>query len=82
MSKKNFKIDLDDLMSTTGMSKEEVTPKKIELSSEEKHWLLVKIDRLNQELHLWRTGNLNEELFHESLKKNKLSYDAEKNEIR
>lgn len=88
MSKKNFKGGLGNLLSSTGLvqKKEEYIQEKTdkeqkELTDEEKHWLLIKIDRLNQELLYWRTGKLTQEKFEQTLKEKKLTYNKEKNEI-
>ena len=90
MSKKNFKGGLGSLLSSTGLveKKEEVkkekenkNAEKKELSDDEKHWLLIKIDRLNQELLFWRTGKIDVETFHETLKQHNLTYNSENNEI-
>jgi len=87
MSKKNFKGGLGSLLSSTGLVekkveeiKESKTVKK-ELSDDEKHWLLIKIDRLKDELYHWRTGKLNVQKFNDTLKQNNLVYNEENNEI-
>ena len=85
MAKKNFKSGLDILLSSTGMEKTEEKEDDFQdikkLDDNQKHWLLIKNDRLNKELHYWRTGKLTPETFTESLKKNKLQYNSETNEI-
>ena len=85
MAKKNFKNGLDILLSSSGIEKknkkEDIVEKIKELDDDQKHWLLIKNDRLNKELHYWRTGKLTPETFTESLKRNKLQYNSETNEI-
>jgi len=91
MAKKSFKGGLDNLLASAGIKKKVdenklVIPekKKIkikELSEDEKHWLLIKIDDLNKELALWRTGKLSVAEFQESIKKFGLSYNAGTNEL-
>ena len=89
MAKKSFKGGLDNLLASAGIKKkteekkinEEKVSEKKELSEEEKHWLLIKLDRLQQELKLWRTGAISVEEFHASLKKQGLKYSKETNEI-
>lgn len=89
MAKKSFKGGLDNLLASAGIKKkseaeestiEEIKVKKV-ISDDEKHWLLIKMDRLNSELKLWRTGNLSVEEFNSSLKKHGLTYNSDKNEI-
>lgn len=91
MAKKSFKGGLDNLLASAGIKKqvpvkEEVISKKNEdvkkeLSDDEKHWLLIKIENLNKELALWRTGKLSVSEFQESIKKHGLSYNAGINEL-
>ena len=89
MAKKSFIGGLDNLLASAGIKKKSATDKKTidkikekkEISDDEKHWLLIKIDRLNEELKLWRTGNLSVNEFNQSLKKHGLSYNSETNEI-
>ncbi len=91
MAKKSFKGGLDNLLASAGIKKkvEEtktvVPEKKIEISSnlsdDKKHWMLIKIENLNKELALWRTGKLSVSEFQESIKKFGLSYDAGTNEL-
>ncbi len=88
MAKKNFKSGLDSLLSSSGItkkSKEENTEKKEKVikepANDEKHWLLLKIDSLNEELKLWRTGQLTVEKFQKSLKDINFSYNPETNKI-
>ena len=58
---------------------EEITKKQN--SDSENESLIIKIELLKQELKLWRTGELTQEKFHESLKKKGLKYNVEKNQI-
>ena len=89
MAKKSFLSGLDNLLSSAGLKKKSDEDKKIiekikekkEITEDEKHWLLIKMDRLNEELKLWRTGNLSENEFNQSLQKHGLSYNADTNEI-
>ena len=89
MAKKSFIGGLDNLLASAGIKKKSVTDNKTidkikdkkEISDDEKHWLLIKIDRLNEELKLWRTGNLSVNEFNQSLQKHGLSYNTETNEI-
>ena len=85
MARKTFKSGLDSLLSSTGLEKDSKRTEKIsvkkELSKEEEHWLLHKIERLRKELKLWRTGDLTVEKFHESLENNNLKYNPDTNEI-
>lgn len=91
MAKKSFKGGLDNLLASAGIKKKieektQIVPEKKEvkssdLSEDEKHWLLIKIDDLNKELALWRTGKLSVSEFQESIKKFGLSYNASTNEF-
>jgi hypothetical protein len=89
MAKKSFKGGLDNLLASAGIKKKadesEKSAKKAEdkkpLSDDEKDWFLIKIERLEEELKLWRTGNLSVEEFNTSLEKYGLKYNAETNEI-
>ncbi|NPA45298.1 MAG: hypothetical protein GXO49_07180 [Chlorobi bacterium] len=91
MAKKSFKGGLDNLLASAGIRKKAEESKKVtpvkkeiktsELSEDEKHWLLIKIDNLNKELALWRTGKLTVAEFQESIKKFGLSYNAGTNEF-
>jgi len=86
MAKKTFKSGLDSLLSATGMEKDDQRTeteniKPAELSPEEKHWLHLKIERIQKELKHWRTGSLTPETFAESLKQQGLTYNSETNEI-
>jgi len=89
MAKKSFKGGLDNLLASAGIKKkseekkvnEEKKEVQKEPSDDEKHWLLIKLDRLDKELKMWRTGEINVNDFHESLKKHNLKYNKENNEI-
>ncbi len=89
MAKKSFKGGLDNLLASAGLKKkndvkEEVIEQKKEtknLSEEEKHWVLIKLDNLKEELKLWRSGKISIEKFHESLKEQGLKYNSETNEF-
>ena len=89
MAKKSFKGGLDNLLASAGIKKkidvkEDVAEQKKEtkdLSEEEKHWVLIKIDSLKEELKLWRSGKISVDKFHESLKKEGLKYNPEKNDF-
>ena len=89
MAKKSFKGGLDNLLASAGIKKkEEQTVESIKketvkdfVSDDKKHWMLLKIDKLNEELALWRTGRLSVAEFQESLKKHGLVYHSGTNEI-
>ncbi len=91
MAKKSFKSGLDNLLASAGIKKksapEEVSVdkkqevKKTEISDDEKYWLQIKTERLEEELFLWRTGKLSVNEFNDSLKKHGLKYKSETNEI-
>ena len=89
MAKKSFIGGLDNLLSSAGLKKKtelkkDITEEKKEtkdLSDEEKHWLLIKLDSLKEELKLWRSGNISLDQFHSSLKKHGLKYDPDTNEF-
>ena len=92
MAKKSFKSGLDNLLASAGIKKKIVTkeaadiqkndnlPKK-EISDDEKYWLILKIERLEKELALWRNGKLSSEEFQNSIKKYGLRYNSGTNEI-
>jgi hypothetical protein len=81
MAKKNFKTGLDNLMSVTGIQKQEIDSEEfdenIELSEEIKQIFAAKIARLKEELVLWRSGKLTHEIFLKGLEENDLEYDPE-----
>jgi len=90
MAKKSFKGGLDNLLASAGLKKkkdilkEEISKEKKEtadLSDDEKHWLLIKLDSLKEELQLWRSGKISVDQFHKSLKKHGLKYDPDNNEF-
>ncbi|NPA67061.1 MAG: hypothetical protein GXO50_00465 [Chlorobi bacterium] len=90
MAKKSFKSGLDNLLASAGIKKKNIPaeePKKTEnkdtdtISEEKKLLLAVKIERLEKELALWRTGKLSVKEFHESLGRFGLSYNPETNII-
>ena len=92
MAKKSFKGGLDNLLASAGIKKKVEDNKKLvpekevidtsqDLSDDKKHWMLIKIENLNKELSLWRTGKLSVSEFQESIKKFGLSYDAGTNEL-
>jgi transposase len=93
MAKKSFKSGLDNLLASAGIKKKNVSEeeipvekkkdsgKKKEVNEDEKYWLLIKTERLEEELALWRNGKLSVDGFNESLKKHGLKYKPETNEI-
>ena len=92
MAKKSFKSGLDNLLASAGIkkkvipqepaeTKEEKNLPEKEISEDEKYWLVLKIERLEKELALWRNGKLTREEFNESLTKHGLKYKPETNEI-
>lgn len=89
MAKKSFIGGLDNLLASAGLKKKsEIQKEPVEenkdskdLSDEEKHWILIKLDSLKEELKLWRSGNLSTDQFHNSLKKHGLKYDPETNDF-
>jgi hypothetical protein len=92
MAKKSFMSGLDNLLSSAGFKKKIEEPEvekpivvqpedKKDLPEDEKHWLLIKMNRLNEELLLWRTGKLNVNEFQDSLKQFGLKFDPDLNQI-
>ena len=91
MATKNFKSGLGSLIQDTRLNSEPVEePKVAETPKEEAHEaaqkigdaeLLIRIHQLERELGLWRSGQLNQTKFRESLKKNKLKYNTSSNSI-
>jgi len=83
MSKKNFKGGLNSLFSSSGLEKNEdkIQEEFESLDDEKKHWLIIKISRLKEELKLWRTGKIDVETFNKSLEESGLSYNEDTNEI-
>jgi hypothetical protein len=94
MAKKNFKSGLDDLFKENlheinNVNKKADEQEKInitgidlnDISDEKLKWLVIKLQRYEQELKLWRTGKLTPKEFQKSLEKFGLHYDAETNQI-
>lgn len=95
MAKKNFKSGLENLFKENfdeiknANGSNDKKDEKIELSGisldditdEKLKWLLIKIQRYEKELKLWRTGKLSTKEFENSLKKFNLTYNSETNEI-
>ncbi len=78
MAKKSFKGGLGSLIQDSRINSQKENEA---IDNEQNEKLLFKINELMEELHLWRTGKLNTEIFKQSLKENHLKYDAEKNEF-
>ncbi len=78
MAKKSFKGGLGSLIQDSRINSQKENES---IDNEQNEKLLFKINELMEELHLWRTGKLNIEIFKQSLKENHLKYDAEKNEF-
>ncbi len=78
MAKKSFKGGLGSLIQESRINSQKENEA---IDNEQNEKLLFKINELMEELHLWRTGKLNTEIFKQSLKENHLKYDAEKNEF-
>jgi len=76
MARKSFKGGLGSLILD---SRKEYKQEAEKENVEEDRTLLFKLDELNEELHLWRTGKLTTEIFTKSLKENKLKYDKKNN---
>ncbi|MBN2894036.1 MAG: hypothetical protein JXL97_19355 [Bacteroidales bacterium] len=51
------------------------------ISDEKLKWLMIKLQRFEKELHLWRTGKLTLEIFQETLENNNLEYDPDTREF-
>lgn len=91
MAKKSFKSGLDNLLASAGIKKKIISeepiiekkekPDKKDFNDDDKYWLLVKTERMEEELALWRNGKLSVDEFKESLKKHGLKYKSETNEI-
>ncbi|MEN8120917.1 MAG: hypothetical protein ABFS35_11245 [Bacteroidota bacterium] len=71
MARKSFKSGLGSLIQDSRVNSEK--EKANEVVSNEN--LLSKINELNEELHLWRTGKLTFEIFIKSMKENKIKYN-------
>ena len=78
MAKKSFKSGLGSLIQNSSIEFEDNGVQK-DKDVEEK--LKFKIEQLQEELKLWRTGKLNLEIFEKSLKENKLKYNPKTNEF-
>jgi len=74
MARKSFKGGLGSLIQDSRNDKEE---EEKDVVQDEK--LLFKINELNEELHLWRTGKLTTEIFEKTLKENNLNYNKRNN---
>ena len=74
MAKKSFKSGLGSLIQNSSIEFEDNGVKKDDVEK-----LKFKINQLEEELKLWRTGKLTIELFEKSLKENKLSYNSRTN---
>lgn len=91
MAKKSFKSGLDNLLASAGIKKKIISeepivekkkkPEKKDFNDDDKYWLLVKTERMEEELALWRNGKLSVDEFNESLQKHGLKYKSETNEI-
>ena len=80
MSKKSFKKDLGNLIQSSSV-KEVLSEHKRESNEIDNEYLAFKLDKLSEELYLWRTGILNVDLFHLSLEKHHLKYSQETNDF-
>jgi len=92
MAKKSFKSGLDNLLASAGIKKKVVSEETVAVEQkknqdkkndkeDDKYWLQIKNERLEEELSLWRTGKLSVDEFNESLKKYGLKYKSETNRI-
>ncbi len=84
MAKKSFKSGLNDLFKDNFNNEEEKndqTSNVENLDDEQIQHLILKIQRYEKELHLWRTGKLTPEKFRKSLEDFGLTYDEKKNLI-
>lgn len=91
MAKKDFKLGLDHLFQENmDEIKSHITEKEQvqqvintinldEITDEKVKWLFIKLQRIEKELKLWRTGEINLTLFNETIKKNGLKYNPEIN---
>lgn len=77
MTRKSFKGGLESLIHDSRINNQEEEEKVV--VHDEK--LLFKINELNEELHLWRTGKLTTEIFTKSLKENNLKYNKKDNSL-
>ena len=97
MAKKNFKSGLDDLFkenlheinNANQNNNEQSENKQVTISGiniediddEKLKWLIIRLQRYEKELKLWRTGKLTQKKFAESLKEYGLIYDPDTNEF-
>ncbi|PID88293.1 MAG: hypothetical protein CSB06_00925 [Bacteroidia bacterium] len=93
MAKKSFIGGLDNLLASAGVKKRDVEQKQLSDSvkdsekeamtdaEKEIQELSERVERLNQELFLWRTQKLTSPLFLSTLKEAGLQYLPETNEI-
>lgn len=80
MAKKSFKGGIGNLLKESlDITNNNSSSEPNQESKERITMLERQIERLNEELWRWRTGRLNLEKFHESLKKHKLIYNPETN---
>lgn len=84
MSKKSFKNKLDNLFkeNLSEINATNQSTQNTDISDQEEfQWMIIKIQRYEKELKLWRTGVLDKDKFEESLKKSGLFYDKKINQI-
>ncbi len=90
MGKKNFKSGLDDFFKENLDEIEDITGQEktkdkkeatLNTDNQEVKQLLLKLQRYEEELKLWRTGKLTVEKFHSSLKEQGILYDADANKF-
>lgn len=84
MSKKSFKNKLDNLFkeNLSEINATNQSTQNTDISDQEEfQWMIIKIQRYEKELKLWRTGVLDKDKFEESLKKSGLFYDKKTNQI-
>ena len=90
MAKKNFKkglnslieSSLDDINELNNNKSEDKNSGKInieDISDEKVKWLYIKMNRLEKELKLWRTGDLTVKIFRQTLQNKGLKYNPETN---
>ena len=78
MAKKSFKSGLGSLIQNSSIEFKENGVQK-DKDIEEK--LRFKVNQLQEELKLWRTGKLTLEIFEKSLQENKLAYNPKTNQF-
>jgi hypothetical protein len=76
MAKKSFKSGLGSLIQDSSIEFEENGMSKVNVQPDA---LRLKIEQLQDELKLWRTGRLTIEIFEKSLKDNSLEYHPDTN---